>query len=238
MNRLDQSRNTHIGYMRGYNYSTNIDEIKGNGIFDPIKKVVRKIGEKTLIKRPKVMNRLLTTRGNRRITHIQVCREPISKALRGLMNILSFGALKRNMDEKGYDKLFHLWLAIHLDNGEVWTLQKNQRVEVDMGRREPNIKRGGECTPLKQVNFNVKNFIEKAENENPDGPNFYRYSPFKYNCQRWVRQILNINGITQYDKFIQQDTAELVPKILRKFGRTVTDIAGVADFITKGGAMT
>lgn len=243
MQRLNQSRVRTIGYcQQDPSITSNIDELRGEGVFDWVKdkatSAISSIGSigKKVTGRPKVMNDFIKLRGNYYITHIQVCREPISGGLKKFMNVISFGALDRSMKKLGYDQLFHLWMAVHLNNGEVWNLEKNQRVSVKEGKRVPNRKRGGACTPLKKVSINVRHFIEKAEKENRDGDMFYRYSPFKYNCQRWVRTLLNIHGIEQFDTFILQDTDKLVPGALKKLGSTITDIAAVADVFHKGGA--
>ena len=162
MQRLNQTRIRTTGYCQQEpNITSNIDELRGDGIFDWVKdkatSVVSSIGSigKKVTGRPKVMNDFIDLRGLYYITHIQICREPISSNLTKIMNVLSFGTLKRSMKKMGYDQLFHLWMAVHLNNGEVWNLEKNQRVGVMEGKRVPNRKRGGSCTPLKKVSINV-----------------------------------------------------------------------------------
>lgn len=183
------------------------------------------------VDRPKVLNDLLEAEGDQIVTKVEVCRNPIKGIYENLLNVFTFGQLKRMMKEKGYDNLFHLYMILTLENGKVFSFEKNERVNVIVGKK---IKPDSECMPpLIYGKETLREFIVDAENKKVEG--FYRYDSFKDNCQKWVRTIMNANGITQFDNFISQDVEELAPRYIRLIARGITDIAGVLDFIKKGG---
>jgi hypothetical protein len=232
MNRLNQERVRCIGYQRNYDITNNFDEMKGDGIINFVRGIKDKIGNKikgtVLRSRPKILKKLLESKGNQTIIALQVCRQPVSKNAERFLNFLTFGKMKKEMQKLGYDRLFHLWMILYLSDGSVYSLEKNERVNVVNGSK------GGECTP--KINYGketLNKFILDAEEKNIDG--FYQYSMFKNNCQKWIRDIMNANGITQFDNFIMQDVNNLAPKWVKHFANVVTDVAGAVDFTKRGG---
>lgn len=242
MRRLNQRRHTGVGFYcaPGRSFAQRstrqhgASEQMGDGIItDKLVDLKDRFIKKFLENRPKVMNDLLKAEGDQQIVEIEVCRNPIKGIYEKLLNVLSFGQLKRRMKAKGYDKLYHLYMVIHLANGKVFSLEKNQRVKIIDGKK---LKPDGECTPgLKNPGFTLNEMITTAEKKSDK--HFYRYDGFKHNCQKWLRSILNSNGINQFNSFISQDVEELAPAYLKIIAKGVTDIAGVFDFISKGGAL-
>ena len=57
------------------------------------------------------------------------------------------------------------------------------------------------------------------------------------NCQNYVKRLFNANGISQFDVFIGQKVRDLVPSIVQKLARGVTDVAGVIDYFKHGGGL-
>lgn len=186
---------------------------------------------KTLESRPKILDDLITLKGDVIIKRIEICRNPIKSIFEKLINIASFGMLKRAMDKLGYDRLYHLYLVLYLNDGSVYSLEKNQRVNI-INSKISSLD-GGMCISIDYGKKNLRDFITTAEDRNIDG--FYRYSGFQHNCQKWVFDILNSNGINKFNDFIKQDVDQLVPKYLKKISNFVTDVAGVGDYIYRGG---
>ena len=108
-------------------------------------------------------------------------------------------------------------------------MEKNQRVAVNKGKAPP-----GECIDIKQAPTSpfVLDFIVQGEKT---GDNFYRYDAVRYNCQDWQRRLLNASGIHEADSFISQNTQELLTPAVGAIARATTDIAGLADYVMKGG---
>jgi hypothetical protein len=198
---------------------------KGDG------KIIEKIRQfiiRTLDSRPKVMNDFLKKNGHKNVVKIRVCREPVTRIIQQVLNILTLGKWSDVKKKYNYDDIYHLFSEITLDDDSVWRMEKNQRVNVKRGR----VKKG-ECIEIrKPVNIPVIQFITNGERT---GKNFYRYDAVKYNCQNWQRRLLNSNGINEANNFISQNTQELLSPRLGKVAQAVTDVAGVADIIQKGG---
>lgn len=203
--------------------------MSGEGIFDEFLRIKKNINAKFLEGRPKVLNDLLIKEGNQNITKISICRKPVQSIIQKALNVLTFGMFKKNIEKLGYDTVYHLYMTVFLENGKIYSLEKNQRVNV-----VSDYISGGECEII-TIKKNLNNFILDAEKLKIAG--FYRYDAFKDNCQKWIKDILNANEITSLDKFILQDVGDLVPSLIQKFSKGLTDIAGVADYVIKGGEL-
>lgn len=231
MNRLQQERIRTVGYCRDLHLTNNVDEMKGDGIISWLKSFRDRINKKYLDKRPKVLTDLIESEGKQIITEIEVCRDPITGVFSKGLNILTLGKLKREMKKKGYDNLYHLYLVLYLANGKIYSIEKNERVNVIEGKKNSPTT---ECTPV--LNYGKESlgkFLMDAENKEIKG--FYRYDSFKDNCQKFVKDILNANDIRQFDKFVLQDVSDLAPSYLSKIVKGFTDILGYVDYAVRGG---
>ena len=249
MNRLNQGRIQGVGYVRPSTISGNVgfvveqfcyrhnrNDLKGEGLVQDVKDKIVGVKDKLIKKflqdRPKVMNDLLNKEGEQKIVKMEACRNPIKALWEKLLNVATFGGLKRAMAAKGYDSLFHLYLVVHLANGKIYSLEKNERVNIIDGKK---LKPNGTCSKPIIVNesLTLNQLILRAEKR--VGKNFYRYSMFEFNCQNWVNNILNGSGFNQLDDFVIQDVASLAPSIIKTLTQGITDIAGVVDFFKRGG---
>lgn len=201
--------------MKKYNIGEqklNTRRIRGNGILD---------------RRPQQINTLLKFLGKQEIIKLEVCRVPVVSIIQKLINVLSLGRFKKELTKLNYDTVFHLYLIIHLKNGAIFSIEKNQRVNVIHGKKQ-----GGVCKEIQFSGKTLNEFYFNAENRRI--PGFYRYDAFKDNCQKWIFDILNSNGITEFNPFVLQNVSSLVPNLIKKFSKGLTDIAGLADLAVKG----
>ena len=223
MNRLHQKRLRTVGYVCDHKLTGDVNEIHGDGLKDLIV-------EKFLTNRPKIINDMITEDGKENVVKIEVCRLPITRIYEKLLNFFTLGELKRKMKDRDYDKLFHLYVILHLSNGTVYKVEKNQRIKIV---KDPVKKEGTECKSI-NVNINLEKFITAPEINMKD---LYRYHPFQANCQDYVARLLNSNGIFQFNKFIMQRVHDLAPPILQAIVRGITDIAGIVKYVQQGGAI-
>jgi hypothetical protein len=165
------------------------------------------------------------------VVGITVCRKPITPIFRTILNKLTGNNLTKKMNQLGYDQLFHLYVKFRLANGEDIRLEKNQRVMLRTGEESKET----EQTPTLTMNDgkDIKTYILNLESKNI--PNIWVYSAFDMNCQHFVRNLLNSNGITQYDNFITQNTTVLGSNFLKRMSNIITSTAAVADTIYRGG---
>jgi hypothetical protein len=204
----------------------------GDGVTDWATDLKDKFILKYLSSRPKILNDLLVKEGNQIIKKIEVCRVPLTSKFNKLLQWASPSGYDKVMKERNYDRLFHLYIIFHLDNGKVYKLEKNQRVNVKDGGIPK--KEGVECISIVTPdNIKFADFMLKAE----DIPGFYRYNAFKDNCQKWVLDLLHENGInnSDYDEFILQKIDDIAPSYIQSIAQAGTDLAGVIDYNIKGG---
>lgn len=200
----------------------------GTGIISDIQHVSDKIFKL----RPKILNDFVIDKGDLIITNLDVCRIPVFGLYEKLLNVLTFGQMKKKMIKRGYDKLYHMYLEFTLSDGSIWSLEKNQRVNVIKGTQSN--RKGSECRHVKYGKKTLKNFIETSEKANIK--DFYTYNFFEANCQRFVENLLNTNGVTVLDKFIVQNISDLAPRYVRLMAKPLLSTAAVLDFLQRGGA--
>jgi len=182
-----------------------------------------------------VLRRFLAESGNMEIIAIRVCRLPIVRAIEKLANVLSFGQYERNKAALSYDRLFHLFLLIHLKGGNIIRLEKNHVVEVSKSPWDVPL---AEFLPIIITGgITVNSLITNAEKA-VGTKALYVYDPTSTNCQHFCHSVLSASGLSTTDsyKFIAQD-AETVLKglgLLQIIARGATNIAGRADVLING----
>ena len=212
------------------------ERMEGEGLGDFFQKVGQKISKKTLEVAPKTYKNFLSSTSGRRVVEISVCRKALTNALHKVLKLLNRGGYEKFFKSQPYDKLYHLWANITLDNGEVWTIQKNQRLDFKKERRTD-----GEC--LKRVKVNrplttnqmMTNTEELFKKEHGSLEWYFRYSGLKYNCQQFLDTVLRANGFNQFKQFVLQPLEDLQDDFLSKILQTATDLGGVANFVQRGG---
>ncbi len=164
------------------------------------------------------------------ITSIKVCRKPIQSALNTVLNAVTLGGWNKAKSAVGIDKALHLYMVI---NGNT-ILERNHIVSMHPGSGDS----GAEC-----MNVSLKGpltFKELLENTSSKiGPSLQRYDARTNNCQVFLNQVLNSNGILtpELHKFINQDIQgvfEHLPGFIEKVAKTVTDSAHAVDVIVNG----
>lgn len=191
------------------------------------------ITDRFLERRPSPITRFLKRHGDKRITSIQICRTPVQSVVTKLLNILTFGKMKKTMEKLNYDEIFHLYSVLTLSDNSKYVLEKNHRVMVSEYKENTNKKK--ECINLNMTfRPTVKQLIERGEK----GGMVYRYSAHKYNCQRFLIQLFGSNGMlhSKVREFILQDADKLLrPGIIRHLAQKATDTAGIVDTVVRGG---
>ncbi len=171
---------------------------------------------------------------NEIIENIVVCRKPVNKAVQKLINIITLGKYDKSLKGLHYDDVFHLYLYITI-NGQSWRIEKNEVVSLMKDNRFT----GEECIDLNEKKHKLGNFMKAGEKYQKD---FWSYDARKNNCQDFASSLLLGNKIIRKNshthKFIKQDAEAIFknnPSYLDKFGKVVTDLAGIFDIIKAGG---
>ena len=142
------------------------------------------------------------------------------------------GALK-TVANVPYDNLFHLFIELTLDNGQIWVLEKIERINLVKENRSK--KSGAEFTSSFHVNKTVNELFINTKNKM--GDKFLPYQSANNNCQIFIMGVLSGNGLNNSERtsFVKQDTKSIFKNnpVLRKFANTLTDIGGYANAIVQ-----
>ena len=232
MERLDSKRNSDIFIMKHRHSTIGLSkansDLSGEGLFNFKKKFINKF----LDGRPKVLNDIIKSDGDVQVVKVEVCRVPIIGVFRKLLNLFSLGKLNREMQKLNYSQLFHLYGIIHLENGKVFSIEKNQRIDVYKERKKG---KKAECLSTSFSGATLEEFITAPEKVNMK--DLYRYQGLSTNCQDYQKRLLNANGINKFDTFIMQKVDTLVPGVIKTISNRITDFAGILDFVYKGGGV-
>jgi len=172
---------------------------------------------------PKVRS-ILEKYGDARISFITINRTPVPSLITGILKAVS---------NVPYDKLFHLFLTLHTDKGNL-LIEKNDVINMEVNpKNRPETESMG-IPSIFPITLN--DLID--ETKSSMGDKFFRYSAYDTNCQHFVLALLKSCRITdsKYTSFVKQDTASIFKTnpALRRFANTVTDIAGRADVALHG----
>jgi transcriptional antiterminator Rof (Rho-off) len=186
------------------------------------------------------IKKILKKYGDEKIVAIRVGRRPISSMVEKAFNLISLGKWKKLRKKYYYDKLFHLFLIITLEDGTKLSFEKNDIVnmeENDSRCSQKNV----DCIELEyeQNSISVNDLVKKPL-DRIGKKDYFIYDPFKLNCQIFIKSILETFGL--YDNntknFVYQDIRDIVkelPFYVKWSGKAVTDTTAFAKKISGAG---
>jgi hypothetical protein len=159
---------------------------------------------------PSYIKDFIRHEANTRIKSVGVCRRPINKMGKFLIDIVSKGTVPKNMKKLGYDDLFHLYVVIELEDGYKYKLEKNHRIGVSKYKPEKS-----DCLEPQNTlskNITVSSLFEGARNDANGWEKLIGYLPENRMCQTFVMNVLRGSGLAtkEYSKFVQQNTKEVL----------------------------
>lgn len=169
---------------------------------------------------------LLKKYGEEQLTEIMIIREPVQSAIRAILNILSLGKIGKRMERKNYDELFHLKILITTVNGNKFTIEKNEKINIEKVNKIPT----GEQQIVKKLPNSITMNSLLQGGKNIQGDKFHYYSGYDNNCQDFILALLkgsNLGDASDY-AFIKQDTKSLFEKYgyIPTIMNATTDLAG------------
>lgn len=213
---------------------------KGSGIADLGREIINKILPVRKDAPPKV-RQFIDKYGKKVITGMDIFRVPIFKTIDKVLNLISLGKWQQNKTALNYEDLFHLYMYIRVDTGEVFRIEKNHVVVVQLVQSVPNLE---ETKALRAESMPVQPAIRPLTIANIFGnaieyqglPQFWVYDPVTANCQAFVSAMLNGSGLMtpELNKFIQQCAECVLKDHSRVFATFLTDIASRADRLISG----
>lgn len=171
---------------------------------------------------PQNVKNALSKIGNNNIVSARLGRTPVQAIIQGLLKTVA---------NVPYDDLFHLFIELTLDNGQVWVLEKIER--INLVKEDRSKKTGAEFTSSFPVNKTVNELFTNTKNKM--GDKFLPYQSANNNCQVFILGVLSGNDFNNSERtsFVKQDTKSIFKNnpALRKFANTLTDIGGYANAI-------
>lgn len=169
--------------------------------------------------------------GNENIRKIILQRDPIDATVKTALNLISLGGFEAAVKKEGYDKMFHLYMIVHLANGAVLLIEKNAVVEISNRIRRHQYSERFPIIVSEPITLNE--MINNARRNMGDAA-FFGYNAFHNNCQNFIMNLLDgVNLLTpQALAFIQQDALSLLkhmPKYVQNLSYGITKLAAVLD---------
>ena len=183
---------------------------------------------------PPAVQEALNKWGDMKIKRIEVARTPIKSEFETILNWISFGTYNENKKKLSYDKMFHLFLILELEDHTKLRLEKNQVVSL-----KPYVAGEGEqivrlrATPIRVPTLNewYANGINQLISE---GKEPYLYDGINNNCQYFINAMLDGNhaNVPRLRLFVMQNTEEIIgklPALAKGIIGLVTDLGSFID---------
>lgn len=175
----------------------------------------------------RTLNNAIKHFGFFKITAFAIHRTPVQSIFTHLLNITSLGKFKKEIDRKGYDKLFHLFVVFQLqyDNFITYVLTEktpNIMIETRKGLTSPHTLPENLVFKTLTTPFTFSEMYERAINA--QGEKFFQYDPYNNNCQVYIKSIINALNITEFDDFIYQPLDSVLEGFTRKLATDVTNL--------------
>lgn len=178
--------------------------------------------------------------GNGLISSVIVRRVPIQSALHTAFELVTLGKWSKARAEENQDKLFHLGVVLQLRQPGLapkWILvEKNEVVNVGEPKGRTTETEDQRCQVPKDTT--LSEFLEKSIKSVGD-ERFFKYDPFKNNCQDFVALCLRANGVYTPDveAFVKQPIDSLLSRLPSWTGavaKGITDLGGIVNVATEG----
>ena len=215
--------------------------LEGSGLFDWIKKGVKKVKEFFSPRLDSYNNTSTDTIkkfGNLPINSLQIYRTPIASVLETVLNFISLGKFTELKRKAGFDKLFHLALVANV-NGKNIIMEKNEAVNVSTSYKT------SKDTEVFNIPINkpitIYELLEKARNKVGD-KTFFDYNAFTNNCQFFIKYLLENSDLYSEGakNFLFQDIKSIyegLPSYVPKIAKAVTTTGAIFNKITGQGAV-
>ena len=186
------------------------------------------------------ITKILDKYGNQKIRSIYIGRRPINSLVEKAFNIISLGKWSKLRDQYYYDKLFHLFLIIQLDDDTIISFEKNSIVTATEDDVRCSTK-DTECVKLDYPTDSITlDDLVRKPLERIGKEKYFIYDPFKQNCQIFIRAVLETFGLysKKAEEFIYQDITDIVkelPWYVKYVAKGVTDLDATVSKVTGAG---
>ena len=186
------------------------------------------------------IKKILNKYGEMKIKSIRIGRRPINSLVEKAFNIISLGKWSKLKDKYYFDRLFHLFLIITLENGTVISFEKNSIVTMTENDERCSMK-DVDCIDLEYPADSLTlNELAKKPLERIGKEKYFIYNAFEQNCQIFIRDVLETFNLysKKAEDFVYQDITEIVQKLpwyVEYVATAVTDIDATVSKVTGAG---
>ena len=186
------------------------------------------------------IKKILDKYGKQKIREIYIGRRPINSMVERAFDIISLGKWSKLRNEYYFDRLFHLFLILTMEDGTIISLEKNSIVTMTEDDERCSMK-DVECIELEYPadSLTLDEFVKKPL-ERIGKEKYFVYRPFDQNCQIFIRDILTTFGLysKKVDDFVYQDITDIVKRLpwyVKYVAKGVTDVDATVSKITGAG---
>lgn len=184
---------------------------------------------------PKNVRDYLKKKGNLKIIHLDVLREPIQETVKYFASLSTLGQIEKNIKDLGYDNIFHLSLHFMLEDNTEGIIEKNHVINIRKYEKK-------DVTQIMYVdvkgNITLNDLLLNAVKLYSGPREFNDYNAKTNNCQRFVFSLLEGSGMMnpELSNFIVQDAYKILKKtgLFETASKILTTIANRSDIIIKG----
>jgi len=187
---------------------------------------------------PKKFREMLEKYGDYEINEIIIGRDPISKGIQKLLDLVSLGKVTQGLKNTHFDDLFHLYLILYVKHPAT----KNEQL-IHLRLEKNHVLSMKEYTGFPKQHLIVNMYGQKillaefiANGKALLGDDFARYDAIYNNCQVFINSLLKANGLSSAstEKFIMQDIGQVLSAPAYGLSRVITDIAHIFGHLTGG----
>ena len=168
--------------------------------------------------------------GDQKVKEITVIRTPVQRLLTDVINYLSLGKLAEVKEKLNYDELYHLFIVVKLETGEIYLVEKNANIVLTTKIRADTDKTEKmEADNVKVITLN--DLLENTRKIMGDDK-FYRYDSFNSNCQTFILNVIRANTYLPSKElidFIKQNLEDTLQPYVSKTANFITDSASKLD---------
>ena len=183
---------------------------------------------------------ILKKHGDKKIKAVRIGRRPINSLVEKAFNLISLGKWEANRKKYYYDKLFHLFLILNLEDGTIISFEKNSIVTMTENDSRCSMK-DVDCLELEYPadSITVRELVEKPL-ERIGKDKYFIYDPFEQNCQIFIADILKTFNLysSKSKEFVYQDVSAIVEKLpfyVKYVAKAVTDVDATVKKATGAG---
>lgn len=186
------------------------------------------------------IKKILKKYGDKKIRAIRIGRRPINKLVEKAFQIITLGKWDKLKNQYYFDRLFHLFLVLTMEDGTVISFEKNSIVTLSENDSRCSMK-DVECIELEYpadsltLDELVKKPLARIGKEK-----YFIYNPFSQNCQIFISEVLKTFNLysPKAKEFVYQNISEIVERLpfyVEYVAKTVTDIDATVSKVTGAG---